>query len=101
MDDIAEKYRDKLDPDHKMAMDAVFFAAQLLDMHVPTLTRFRDADRSFDTIGPILDPTLYRDALYSKTLEFQRRAIKAAVEFHREIDAVRKEWIAQQAGDAM
>jgi len=90
---LTDTYRDKVDPAHKMAMDAIGMAAFLLAPNRPAIERFLEAERQSHTIGLILDPTLYRDQIQSKNFALQVRIAKAALAFLREIDAVGGELI--------
>lgn len=91
MSDPAHAYRDKVDPSHKMAMDAVCFMRQLLGPHREQLQKLIDSERQMHSVGHILDPTLYRDMIYSKSFEQQMRLARAALAFLDEADAVAAE----------
>lgn len=69
------------DVEHRMAMEAVGFAAQLLTPQAEYLGKFIDAERSMHSYLHITDPTLYRAAINSKGLDLQVRLAKAALAF--------------------
>ena len=91
MTDPAEKYRDKVDPQHKMAMEAIVFMAQVLEPHREQFEKLLKAERDMHSVGAILNPTLYRDMIYSKSFAQQMRLVKAAVQFLDEVAAVKKD----------
>jgi hypothetical protein len=91
MPDPVDKYGDKLDPRHKMAMDAIGFMHQVLSPHREQFETLVKATRDMHSIGVILDPTLYRDMLYSKSFDQQIRLARAALTFLRDVDAVKAE----------
>ncbi len=47
--------------DHREAMQTVSAAVLMLAVAAPTLERFVQAEAQFDTVAPILNPTLWRD----------------------------------------
>ena len=86
--DPALKYTDKVDPKHKMAMDAIGFAFQMLDTQADHFDQFLEAERRSHTVGHIVDPTLYRDQINSESFALQVRAAEAAQAFIREMRAI-------------
>ena len=91
MNDPGEKYADRVDPEHKAAMEIVASALYMMEMVKPHLERFLDAERQMHVVGHILDPTLYRDAINSQGLAAQVRIARAALSFVNEFQQVRKE----------
>lgn len=91
MSDPAEKYRDRVDLKHKMAMDAIGFSRQLLAPHLEQLELLIEAERRSHSIGHILDPTLYRDQINSKSFEQQMRIARAAVAYIKVLNEVAEE----------
>jgi hypothetical protein len=91
MSDPAEKYRDKVSPEHRMAMEAIGFMRQILGQHRGQFETLLEAEQRSHSMGMILDPTLYRDMIYSKSFAQQIRLVKAAVAFLNEVDAVANE----------
>lgn len=89
--DPAEKYRDKVSPEHKMAMDAIGFMRQILGQHREQFDALLKSEQHMHSVGGLLDPTLYRDMIYSKSFEQQMRLVRAAVAFLKEVDAVAAE----------
>ena len=83
---------------HKMAMDAIGFAAQVLTPQSDTLAALIKAEREMHSHLHITDPTLYRAALQSKGLAQQVRLAKAALSFILEVQAVKAEL--SECGDA-
>ena len=67
--------------EHKMAMEAIAFAAQLLTPQADYLGKLIDAERSMHSYLHITDPTLYRAAINSKGLDLQVKLAKAALAF--------------------
>lgn len=96
MSDPAEKYRGRVSPEHQMAMDAVGFARHLLDQHREKFDALLKAERDAHSFGHIVDPTLYRDMIQSKSFALQIKLVRAAVAFLDECDAVARE-IAREA----
>lgn len=92
MSDPAEAYRDKVDPSHKLAMEAVGFMRQLLGPHREQFEKLLESERQMHNVGHILDPTLYKDMIYSKSFEHQLRLVRAALTFLNEADAVASEF---------
>jgi len=95
MTDPALKYADKVSPEHKMAMEAIGFMRQILSQHRPQFEALLKANRDMSNFGGMLDPTLYRDMLYSKSFDQQIRLVEAALAFLNSVDAV-----AQEIGNA-
>lgn len=91
MSDPAEKYRDKLDPSHKMAMDAIGFMRQMLGPHRERFEQLLKSEQEMHNAGHIINPTLYKDMIYSKSFEQQIRLVRAALAFLNEADAVAEE----------
>jgi hypothetical protein len=76
---------------HKMAFDAIGFAAQLLTPQAEYLGQLVDAERSMHSYLHITDPTMYRDAIYSKGLRQQVDLAKAALAFVLAVQKVKAE----------
>ena len=92
MDAIADKYRDKVTPEYKTAMEAIGMFRHLLGQHRPQFEALIKAERDMHNFGGVmLDPTLYRDMLYSKGFKQQIRLVTAALKFLDEIEAVAAE----------
>jgi hypothetical protein len=91
MIDPAVNYRDQVDPRHKMAMEAIGFMRQILGQHREQFNALLKSERHMHDVGGLLNPTLYRDMLYSKSFEQQLRLVRAAVAFLNEVDAVANE----------
>lgn len=89
--DPAEKYRDKVSPEHKMAMEAIGMFRMILGQHRPQFEALLKSKRDMNNLGGLLDPTLYRDMIYSKSFDQQIRMVTAALKFLDEIDAVAAE----------
>lgn len=77
--------------EHKMAMEAIGFAAQLLTPQADTLGKLIEAERSMHSVLHITDPTLYRKAIHSKSLDQQVRLAKAALAFVLAVQEVKGE----------
>lgn len=78
MSDPAEKYRQVVDPAHRAAMQAIGVARLMLADHRAHFETFEKARRNMDDFGGMLDPTLYRDLLHSRSFAQQERMIRAA-----------------------
>lgn len=91
--DTADKYRDKVAPEHALAMQAVGMARMMLNAdHVRKQLELLDnAERDAHSIGHITDPTLYRDMITSRSFAQQMRLVRAALTFLRETDRVASE----------
>jgi hypothetical protein len=90
-DPIAEKYKNKVTPEWRAGMQAIGMAANILSQHRERYEALLKAKHFMDNVGFILDPTLARDAMYSKSLPLQLRLATAAIAFLNEYDAVGKE----------
>lgn len=88
---IEEKYADKVTPEYRMAMEAIGMFRLMLGQHRPQFEALLKARRDMDDFGGLIDPTLYRDVLYSKNLERQIRMVEAVIKFLDVIDAVANE----------
>lgn len=91
MSDPAEKYRNRVDPEHEVAMQALQLAFMMLKEHRDHLRRFEASCRYMDNVGGLLDPTLYRDMLASRSFAQQKRMVDAALVFVGTIDEVMTE----------
>jgi hypothetical protein len=69
------------DFEHKMAFDALGFAAQILTQHSDAFAALIEAERSMHSYMHITDPTMYIKALNSDALRQQVELAKAAVAF--------------------
>jgi hypothetical protein len=81
MSDPAEKYRDKLDPTHQLAMDTIINSYRVMEMFRDHVAKTLEAERSSHSIGHIVDPTMYRDAIQSKSWRAQVQIMRAAQTF--------------------
>ena len=79
------------DTKHKMAMDALGFAAQILRPHFDQLTALVDAERSMHSHLHITDPTLYRRAINTDGLRHQVELAKAALAYLGAVQRVKDE----------
>lgn len=76
---------------HKMAFEAIGFAAQILTPQVNTLEALVKAEQSMHSHLHITDPTLYIRAINSDGLRQQVELAKAALAFVRACDKVKAE----------
>jgi hypothetical protein len=76
---------------HKMAMEAVGFAFQLLEPQAEHLAKLVKAEAQMHSFLHITDPTAYRTAINSENLRRQVRMANAALAFVAELRAVRDE----------
>ncbi|TPE45077.1 hypothetical protein [Amaricoccus solimangrovi] len=79
------------DPAHKMAIDAIGFAARILGPQEDALRRLVEAERSMHSVMPITDPTLYMRAIRSDGLRQQVELAKAALAFITVVEQVKEE----------
>lgn len=91
MVDPATKYADQVAPEHKMAMQAIAFMRQILGQHREQFDKLIASEQHMHNVGGLLDPTLYRDMIYSDSFKQQMRLVRAAVSFLNEVDAVAAE----------
>jgi hypothetical protein len=91
MDAITEKYRDKVTPEYAVAVQAIGFARQLIGQHREQYEALLKSEQDMHSFGGMINPTLYRDMLYSNGFKQQTRLIKAALAFLNEADAVADE----------
>lgn len=94
---IAAKYADKVSPEHKMAMEAIGMFRLMLSQHRPQFEALLKAKNDMDNFGGLLDPTLYRDMIQSKSFEQQIRLVKAALAFLDAVDLVAAEIAGSQS----
>ena len=85
------KYAGSVTPEHQMAMEAIGMFRLMLGQHRPQFEALLKAKRDMDNFGGLIDPTLYRDMLHSKSLEQQIRLVTAALAFLDVIDSVAHE----------
>ena len=86
MTDTAEKYRDKVDPEHKASMDLTIGAYHTIKMVEGHLRKLDEAERRSHSFGHITDPTIYRDQINSKSFADQMVVVRAALKFIETID---------------
>ncbi len=91
MTDPAKKYAGKVDPKHALAMSSIGLMQQILKPHREQFERLINAEKSAHSHMHILDPTLYRDMLNSRSFAQQIRLVTAALKFINEVDAVARE----------
>ena len=84
------------DIEHKMAMDAIGMAAQVLGPNAERYEALIEAERSMHSSLHITDPTLYRRALADEGLSQQVALCKAAVAFLKVVDQVKTELCAEE-----
>ena len=84
------------DQTHKMAMDAVSFASQILAPHADQLAALIRAEQQMHSHVHITDPTLYHKAIHSNNLRWQVELARAALAFIQEAEKVRGEIIERQ-----
>ena len=89
--DPAVKYAGKVSPEHEIAMQSIGLANQIMGLHREQFEKVLRSERDMHNFGGMLDPTLYRDMLYSDSFKQQIRLIKAALAFLDEVGAVAKE----------
>lgn len=75
--------------EHKMAMDAIGFAFQLLGPQKPALSALVEAERGMHSYLHITDPTMYIKALNDKGLHQQVHLAKAALAFIAVVEGVK------------
>jgi len=85
---------------HKIAMDAIGMAAQILTPQADQLAALVEAERSIHSHLHITDPTLYRTAMHSDGLRQQVKLAKAAISFIFEVQEVKAEIIEAQQAEA-
>ena len=81
MPDTAEKYRDKVDQTHQLAMDTIVNSYHTMGLFKAHVAKTLEAERRSHSIGHILDPTLYRDAIHSKSWRAQVQIMEATIRF--------------------
>lgn len=79
------------DPMHKMAMDAIGFAAQILTPHADQIEALVRAEQEMHNYLHITNPTLYRDAIHSDNLRWQVDLCRAALAFLLTVQKVKGE----------
>jgi len=94
MGDPAQKYQDRVDPQLRMAMDIAIGGYHTLKLVETQLRKVDEAELRSHSIGHIVDPTLYRDQINSKSFAHQMVIIRAALAFIGTIDALKSELVA-------
>ena len=89
--DILDRYKAKTDPEHRLALDAIAFASQLMGNYRERYDGLLKAEQHMHNVGGLINPTMYRDMLYSKNFAAQTKLVKAALVFLDAVDAVKKE----------
>lgn len=82
---------------HKMAMDAIGMAAQILTPNNDAYMALVKAEQSMHSSLHIVDPTLYMQAMNSDSLRHQVTLCKAALAFIKAVQGVKNE-LAEKAG---
>lgn len=77
--------------EHKTAMEAIGFAAQILTPQADYLGQLVKAERDMHSFLHISDPTLYMKAMNDKGLEQQVKLAKAAIAFVLVVQEVKAE----------
>lgn len=77
--------------EHKMAMDTIGFAAQILTPQADYLGKFIDAEQKMHSYMHITDPTFYMKAMNSDGLRQQIEISKAALAFILVIQKIKSE----------
>lgn len=77
--------------EHKTAMEAIGFAAQILTPQADYLGKFIQAEQSMHSFAHITDPTFYIEAINSDGLRQQIDISKAALAFILAIQNVKNE----------
>jgi len=80
-----------MEPNHKMAMEAIGLAAQILTPQAEQLGKLVEAERAMHSHLHITDPTLYREAIQSDGLRYQVELAKAAIAFVSAVQKVKGE----------
>ncbi|WP_316172442.1 hypothetical protein [Bradyrhizobium sp. SZCCHNRI2049] len=75
-------------------MQSIGFARQIMQQHAAHFERFIKARQRMDSVGHILDPSLYRDVINSRSLAQQVELVQAAMTFLRAIEKVAAEVVA-------
>jgi hypothetical protein len=76
---------------HKMAMDSIGFAAQILTQNAGQFAALIEADRAMHSSLHITDPTTYIKAINSKSLRQQVELCAAALAFVLAVQKVKTE----------
>jgi len=98
-DPITERYADKVTPEYRMSMQAIGMARLLMKHHEEDYRKLLRANEYMDNVGGLLNPTLYRDMLYSKGFKQQITLVKAALAFLSAVDAIAAELDPPTAAD--
>ncbi len=77
--------------EHKMAMEAIGFAAQILTPQAEQLAKLVEAEQSMHSFLHITDPTMYQKAINSDSLQQQVKLAKAAIAFVLAVQEVKSE----------
>jgi hypothetical protein len=89
--DPATKYADRVDPEYRMAMNMVLGAYHTMSLVAAPLRKLDQAERDAHSFGHIVDPTLYKDMIYSPSFAEQMKIVRAALAFIKACDDVKIE----------
>lgn len=90
--DPGTKYADRVSDEFRMAMHMVVNAWGMVKAVEGELRKVDEAERRSHALGPILDPTLYRDQINSKQFAENMKVLRAALTF---LDAMKEVEIAR------
>lgn len=88
MNSIIEKYADKVTPEYHMAMQGITMCIQILQANKKQYEDLINGKQYMDSVGGLLNPSLYRDMLYDKNFEVQLKLAEAAMKFMRETETI-------------
>lgn len=84
---------------HAEAMRMVVIAELMLRAHKPALEMLVNAERDMHSSMHITNPTLYREAMNSRNLEYQLKLAKAALDFLELVRLVQEDALTDQQRD--
>lgn len=94
----ASKYKDMVSPEHVTAMTTIALAANLLTEQSDYLIGFLKAVQRHESVGAILDPTLFRDTQNSANFALTVRMVKVASAFVLAIQEIKAAAAAGETG---
>lgn len=88
MSDTGQKYRDKVTPEFELSMQAIGMSRNFLQRSRKEYEALVESAERIHSVGIVIDPTLYRDTLYSQQYKDNLALTKAALDFLKATDEI-------------
>src|SRR5690554_5755634 len=91
MTDPGDKYKKVVTAEEEIAYQAITIAYFALRLNRKVYDELLAAEQEMHNVGHIINPTLYRDMIYSKRFQRNIKAVRAAVAFLDELKDIVEE----------